>query len=135
MIDHDKILFNFYELPKNNNLIARARELRKAGNLSEVIFWKTFKNEEQLGWDIDRQIIIGNYIVDFFIQELGLVFEIDGYSHDLKPEYDMQRESYLRTLGLEIIHIADILVKKSIEDVIEIVNFAIQKRVMELTGK
>jgi len=80
-----EILFDFYKLPKNKALTSKARELRTAGNLSEVIFWQTFKNKKQLGWDIDRQVIIGNYIVDFFVAELGLVFENYGYSHDLKP--------------------------------------------------
>ena len=135
MADKQGILFNFSQLPKNKILTERARELRKAGNLSEVIFWNTFKNKEVLGWDIDRQIIIGNYIVDFFIPELGLVFEIDGYSHDLKPEYDEKRENYLISLGLEIIHFADIEVKKNIANVAEIVNFAIQNRIKELKRK
>jgi len=56
-------------------------KLRKQGILSEVLFWEAFKDKEKIkGYDIDRQVIIGNFIVDFFIAELGLVVEIDGNS-------------------------------------------------------
>ncbi|MBP1163359.1 very-short-patch-repair endonuclease [Chryseobacterium sp. PvR013] len=34
--------------------------------------------------DFDRQRIIGNYIVDFYVKTLGLIIEIDGSSHDEK---------------------------------------------------
>ena len=125
-------LFNYFTLPKNKNLKEKAKDLRKAGNLSEVIFWKTFKNKELLGWDIDRQVIIGNYIVDFIINELGLVFEIDGYSHNLKGEYDLERDKYLKSLNLEIIHFRDIEIKKDIENVKKSVKFAIEKRINDL---
>ncbi len=50
-----KALFPYYLLPKNRKLTQRARELRKAGVLSEVVFWKAFKDKRSLGWDIDRQ--------------------------------------------------------------------------------
>jgi len=43
-------------------LISRVKELRKAGNLAEVLFWKTFKDKKKLGFDIDRQVIIGQYL-------------------------------------------------------------------------
>ena len=57
-------------------------------------------------------MIIGNYIVDFFIPELGLVFEIDGSSHDDKLEYDAERDNFMQSLNLEVIRIPDIDVKK-----------------------
>lgn len=55
--------------------------------------------------DFDRQRVIGSYIVDFYIKRLGLVIEIDGSSHVGKEEYDLEREDYLRSLGLKIYRI------------------------------
>jgi len=55
-------------LPRNSNLIQQAKELRKAGNLSEVLLWLKIKKGQVGGWDFDRQVIIGNYIVDFTAQ-------------------------------------------------------------------
>lgn len=61
--------------------------------------------------DFDRQRVIGNFIVDFYIKQLGLVIEIDGSSHDDKVEYDKAREEFLITLGLKVyrIQVGDIM--------------------------
>ena len=50
-------------LPYEYQLKTRARSLRKAGNLSEVIFWKHVHKGKFWKIDFDRQRIIGNYIV------------------------------------------------------------------------
>jgi very-short-patch-repair endonuclease len=120
--------YNYSKLPKNPKLKSKAKELRKAGVLSEVLFWLAFKDKKLLGYDIDRQVIIGNYIVDFFIPELGLVFEIDGDSHNDKGEYDIRRENFLKSLHLEIVHFEDIAVKKAMDGVVGQVMLSIQNR-------
>ncbi len=96
---------NYFELPYNANLKERARELRQAGNLSEVLFWNQVKNKQFKGFDFDRQKIIGNYIVDFYCSNRQVVIEIDGSSHDDKAEYDAERDAFLQSLGLTVIHI------------------------------
>ncbi|MDO8659871.1 MAG: DUF559 domain-containing protein [Candidatus Parcubacteria bacterium] len=123
-----KSLYPYWEIPKNKLLEDRARKLRKVGNLAEVIFWNTFKNKNKLGFDVDRQVIIGNYIVDFFIPELGLVFEIDGSSHDDKIEYDAERDAFMEDLNLQIVRILDIDVKKNIEAVYKLVLKTVNQR-------
>jgi type I site-specific restriction-modification system R (restriction) subunit/very-short-patch-repair endonuclease len=102
---------NYFDLPYNSKLKERARELRQAGNLSEVLFWNQVKNSQFKGYDFDRQKIIGNYIVDFYCSNCQVVIEIDGSSHDEKIEYDSERDRYLESLGLTVIHItvADVL--------------------------
>ncbi len=96
---------NYFSLPYNPKLKERARELRKAGNLSEVLFWNQVKKKQFKGYDFDRQKIIGNYIVDFYCSNCNVVIEIDGSSHDDKVEYDAERDAYLESLGLTVIHI------------------------------
>ncbi len=110
---------NYFSLPYNPNLKERARELRKAGNLPEVLFWNNVKNKQFKGFDFDRQKIIGNYIVDFFCTNCNVVIEIDGSSHDNKQEYDAERDVYLESLGLTVIHIPVVDVMKRIKDVME----------------
>lgn len=104
---------NYFELPFNPKLKERARELRQAGNLSEVLFWNQVKNKQFKGYDFDRQKIIGNYIVDFYSSNCQVVIEIDGNSHNDKLEYDAERDAYLESLGLTVIHIpvADVLLR------------------------
>jgi very-short-patch-repair endonuclease len=108
---------NYFVLPYNPKLSKRARELRKAGNLSEVLFWNQVKNRQFKMLDFDRQKIIGNYIVDFYCASYNVVIEIDGNSHDEKEKYDIARDKYLKSLGLEVIHIGDIDVKKGLSEV------------------
>src|SRR3989344_2783217 len=123
-----KSLYPYLEIPKNKLLTDRVKVLRKAGNLSEVIFWQTFKDKSKLGFDIDRQVIIGNYIVDFFIPELGLVFEIDGSSHDNKIEYDAERDAFMKDLSLLVVRILDLDVKKDIGSVYQLVLQTVSQR-------
>ena len=118
-------------LPYNHKLKERARELRKSGVLGEVLFWNRVKKMQFLGLDFDRQKIIDNYIVDFYIKSIGVVIEIDGSSHDCKSEYDKNRDEYLKACGLEVIHIQDIEVRENLDNVIEklkkhiIMNYAL----------
>ncbi|MFH0894401.1 MAG: DUF559 domain-containing protein, partial [Bacteroidota bacterium] len=77
-IIHSTVLYKNYTstIPFNPELKERAKELRKAGNLAEVIFWKQVHRKKFWGIDFDRQKVIGNYIVDFFVKSLSLVIEI-----------------------------------------------------------
>lgn len=96
---------NYMSLPYNAALKERARALRKARNLSEVLFWKRVNKKQFKGLDFDRQKIIGNYIVDFYCASHNVIIEIDGSSHVGKEEYDAKRDKYLESLGLTVIHI------------------------------
>ncbi len=129
--ESSKLCYPYWEIPKNKLLTDRAKILRKAGNLSEVLFWQAFKDKKNLGFDIDRQVIIGNYIVDFFIPELGLVFEIDGSSHDNKIDYDAERDIFMKDLDLQVVRIPDLDVKKNIESVHLLILEIIEKRKSE----
>ena len=106
------------KLPYNPRLKQRAKDLRKAGNLSEVLLWNRLKRKQLLNLDFDRYKVIGNYIVDFYCPTLSVVIEIDGSSHDNKIEYDKIRDDYLDGLGLNIIHILDKDIKNNLEGVI-----------------
>ena len=115
-------------LPYNPALKQRARELRKAGNLSEVLFWNVVKNKQLNGQDFDRQRVIGNYIVDFYCHKYALVVEIDGSSHDDKQAYDQVRDEYLEALGLKVLHVQDIDVKQNLAGVVELVRQQLNSR-------
>jgi len=129
---NSKSLYPYWEIPKNKLLKYRAIDLRKAGNLAEVLFWETFKDKNKFGFDIDRQVIIGNYIVDFFIPELGLIIEIDGGSHDSRLEYDRERDAFMKDLDLQIVRILDTDVKKNMASVYRLVLETAEKRREEL---
>ena len=110
----------YHSLPFNPRLKDRAKALRKAGNLSEVLLWNQLKRGLLNGLDFDRQKIIGNYIVDFYCAEKNAVIEVDGSSHDDKADYDAQRDAFLAGLGLRVIHILDKDVRRDTAAVIEL---------------
>jgi len=109
----------FADLPYNKLLKERARELRKAGNLAEVLLWRELKNRKLLGLDFTRQKVIGNFIVDFFCAKKRVVIEVDGGSHNQKVEQDKERDNYMEALGLTIIRILDSDVKRNLGGVVK----------------
>jgi very-short-patch-repair endonuclease len=59
-------------IPYNSKIKELARRLRTNVTLSEVLLWKPLKGKQLLGYAFDRQKPIGDYIVDFFCNELML---------------------------------------------------------------
>ncbi|MCS4300777.1 endonuclease domain-containing protein [Chryseobacterium sp. BIGb0232] len=101
-------------LPYNSRLKPLLKEKRKARILGEVIFWKKVRTKNFYEIDFDRQRIIGNYIVDFYVKSLGLIIEIDGSSHDEKQVYDGIRQEYLESLGLLFFRVSDFDVRNNL---------------------
>ena len=117
-INNIPIVRNFVEnLPHNPALKKLAKEKRQAGILSEVLFWQQVHKGLFHKIDFDRQRIIGNYIVDFYVKRLGLIIEIDGTSHDHKADYDAERQAYLESFGLKMYRISDRDVKMHLQTV------------------
>ena len=109
----------YMSLPYNPALKERAKALRRAGNISEVLLWNELKNKQFSGVDFDRQKIIGNFIVDFYCAEKQIVIEIDGGSHNDKVEYDTARDAFLEGLDLTMIHFLDSDIKTNLSGVME----------------
>ena len=105
----------------------RARELRKNSTLSEVLLWRYLKGRQLLGHDFDRQKPIGNFIVDFFCNELMLAIEIDGDSHNSKVDQDIERQKRLEGLGVRFLRFTDLEVKQNIEGVVSFIENSIRE--------
>ena len=101
----------------NKKLTGFARANRRTGNLSETLLWNELK-QNKFGVDFTKQKPIGNYIADFYCSEKKLVIEIDGWSHDNKYEYDKKRDEYMKSLGIHVLRISDIDVKRDMENVL-----------------
>ncbi len=129
VINNIAIKRNFVEnLPHNSSLSQLAKDKRKAGILSEVLFWQQVHKGHFHHIDFDRQRVIGNYIVDFYVKTLGLVVEIDGHSHDTKADYDAKRQAYLESFGLRVYRIKDGDVKMQLGKVMdELEKYIIQE--------
>ncbi len=114
-------------LPYNKKLDKLANEKRKEGWLHETVIWNKLKHKQFLGMDFYRQQIIGNYIVDFYSPNGGVVVEADGKSHETKIEYDKKRDEYLKSLGLKVMHIQVKDILKNINKVMKNLKEEIKK--------
>jgi len=115
-------------IPYNPELKELASQLRKNMTLSEVLLWIELKNKQMLGYDFDRQIPIGDYIVDFYCKDLNLAIEIDGDTHIFKYDDDEVRQRNLEKLGVHFLRFEDIEVKKNMGNVLRVIEDWIERR-------
>ncbi len=85
------------------HMIHRARTLRRDSTIPEKVIWKRLRSRRCGQLKFRRQHPIGPYVADFFCQQLKLVVEIDGRSHDDTYIPDQVRQRYLEESGMEVI--------------------------------
>ncbi|MCT4560118.1 MAG: endonuclease domain-containing protein [Crocinitomicaceae bacterium] len=96
--------YNYY----NPLLRKNAHELRNFSlSKAEKRVWKQLLSKGRMGTKFKRQRPIDIFIVDFFSQELKLIIEIDGCSHNFKPKYDAWRQKRLEALGFTILRFTE----------------------------
>lgn len=96
-------------IPYNPALKELARKLRNNATKAERVLWHSLSGKQCLGYDFHRQKPIGNYIVDFFCQELMLAIEVDGVSHNQESVQikDRQKEEFLNSIGIDVLRFQD----------------------------
>lgn len=85
------------------------------------------KEERHLWYDflknlpvtVNRQKIIGNYIVDFYCAKAKIVIELDGSQHYFKQgsKNDSIRDEYLNSLGIAVLRYSNLDIKKNFSGV------------------
>lgn len=87
----------------------------------EKRLWAKLRARQVNGFKFRRQHGIGNYIVDFYCPEQGLVIEVDGDSHaDAEAvTKDRERDNYLRSIGLTVVRYCNDDVMKNLDGVLE----------------
>ncbi len=112
---------------KYSGLIEEARELRKKQTKAEEIFWQLVRNRKFNNLKFRRQHQIGNYIADFYCDELRLVIEFDGEVHN-SPEqqkHDSKRDKFLTSSGFKVLRFKNQEILNSPESVFEEIENAI----------
>ena len=113
---------------KNNELLDRAKKLRKEMTPQELRLWYRFLRTYPL--KMYKQRIIGNYIVDFYCASAKLVIEVDGSQHYEVSgmEYDIARTRYLESLGLKVVRYSNREINCYFCEVCEQIDQIIQQR-------
>ena len=119
-------------LAYNKQLKVFARQLRNEGTKAEARLWKFVLRAGGLdGYHFKRQRPVLGYIADFLCEELKLIIEVDGISHDHEElqKKDRQKQKALQQAGYTLLRFTDSEVLKSIGMVNEQVSTWIEKRI------
>ncbi|MBK7583607.1 MAG: DUF559 domain-containing protein [Myxococcales bacterium] len=92
------------QLRRQQVLAERAAEMRAAPTRSEAALWEKLRGE-QLGVRVRRQVVLGQYVVDFLVPACRLVIEVDGGWHRHRRVADARRERALRRLGYRVLRL------------------------------
>ena len=87
------------------------------------------KEERHLWYDflktlpvtVNRQKVIGNYIVDFYCAKANIAIELDGSQHYFEKglQKDTARDEYLNSLGIKVLRYSNLDIKKNFNGVCE----------------
>ena len=88
--------------------IQRARELRRALTLPEVILWQALRGRRLDGIRFRRQHPVGPYILDFYCEDAKLAVEVDGSGHEHPDQgrHDDRRTEWLNRQGIAVMRMA-----------------------------
>ena len=115
----------------DKTMIRHARNLRKNMTPWERKLWYTFLRHYPR--HIYKQRVIGPFIVDFYCDVAKLAIELDGSQHFMEEQsaYDESRSAYLNELEIEVLRIPNIEVDRHFNEVCELIDRTIQRRVVE----
>ncbi len=87
----------------NPKLTGISKVLRKNMTKEEKHLWYDFL--KYLPQTVQRQKVIGKYIVDFYCASANLVIELDGLQHYEKKgqEQDRVRDQYFNGMGIKVL--------------------------------
>ena len=113
---------------RNPLLTENAQRLRKEMTKEEKHLWYDFL--KVLPVNVNRQKVIGSYIVDFYCAEARLVIELDGAQHySLEGiEKDRERDRYLNSRGLTVLRYTNRQLRRKFKDVCSDIYFHIFER-------
>ena len=101
----------------NPKLTDNAKNLRKNMTKEERHLWYDFL--KKLSITINRQKVIGKYIVDFYIASHKIAIELDGSQHydDKNIVYDLDRSRYLQNEGIKVLRYTNLDINRNFEGV------------------
>lgn len=88
---------------------------------AEKLLWSRLRRRQLKGFQVYRQRIIGNYIVDFYCPGAKLAIEVDGGQHYTIEgiDKDVRRDGSMEDLGLKIIRFSDREVFENLDGVLK----------------
>ena len=95
---------------------------KKLTGISRVLRKNMTKEERHLWYDfpkglpltVNRQKVLGDYIVDFFVASKKLVIELDGSHHfqGVGPARDRERDEWFRANGITVLRYTNLQINR-----------------------
>ena len=103
--------------------IKRARYLRRNQTAAEIKLWHALRNRAQKV-KFRRQHPIGEFIVDFYSDQVRLCIEVDGPTHFTASqiEFDILRTTFLKEKGCTILRFTNTEIQDQLDRVLEEIN-------------
>lgn len=96
-----------------------ARDLRTNMTEAESQLWPHLRKRRLHECKFRRQVVIGDYIIDFACMDRKLIVELDGSQHTLQREYDEERTRWLESQGYRVLRFWNFEVMEDVEAVLE----------------
>ena len=95
----------------------RARTLRRAMTLPEVLLWKALKGRALDRLQFRKQHPMGPYVLDFYCHAVKLAVEVDGASHGTedRPQRDERRDAWPAEQGVATLRLPASLVLRDVD--------------------
>ena len=112
------------------HLIKFRKSLRNNMTSAEAGLWYLLRSRQILGVKFRRQFSVNNYILDFFCPETKLAIELDGHGHYTEEgrKSDIERDTKLGKLGIQVLRIENKLVFENTSQVIDAIETALKER-------
>lgn len=120
---------------KNNQLLPRARELRRDMTPHERKLWYVYLRKYPI--KIYKQRIIDSFIVDFYCARAKLVIEVDGSQHYTSQglAYDSERTAMLAKYDLSVLRFTNYDIDHHFDAVCLKIDNEIQTRISMTSGE
>ncbi len=114
--------------PRNPRLKENAQKLRREMTKEESHLW--YDCLKFLSIQVKRQVVFGNYIVDFYCPAAKTVIELDGSQHyeDAARAYDKKRDAYLSSLGLCVLRYTNLDVIRNFQGTCDHIMYVLEQR-------
>ncbi|MDD6023468.1 MAG: endonuclease domain-containing protein [Oscillospiraceae bacterium] len=117
---------------RHEQLKANARNLRNNATKEENTLWYQYLKKQPVQWY--RQMVIGDYIVDFYCRKMHLAIELDGSQHyeEAQMEYDAKRTAFLNDLGIEVLRFTNTDIKYRLGSVCDAIDIKVAELQKEM---
>ncbi len=118
------------KIHNHKKFIQRRRDLRQNQTREEELLWQALR-KKVFRVRFRRQHSFGGFILDFYCFQARLIIELDGKSHNLRKEYDRDRDRYFKQLGYETLRIKNEEIRDDVSVVIERIASTLSLRLGE----